>query len=170
MSHVEIINNHELVLSMNKKSMLEDHLRNHGYQLTRARMLLLDFFSENIGHYTAEDIYVHLKDYEVAIATVYRNLEVLEKIKVVQKTYIDGKHYYELCMYSQKRTHIHIHCKICHQILECKDPEVVSNLLQQKAFIEKKYPYSIDDIAVVMQGICQQCSRRKYQDRGKDDQ
>jgi Fur family zinc uptake transcriptional regulator/Fur family ferric uptake transcriptional regulator len=92
---------------------LEAVLREKGYKLTEQRKLIIEAFSENPGHHTAQEIFdlVKKKFKGINFSTIYRNLELLNTLKIINKLQIEsGISHYELCGLAH---HHHIICKKC---------------------------------------------------------
>jgi Fe2+ or Zn2+ uptake regulation protein len=64
-------------------------------------------------------------------------------------------------MYSQKKLHIHFNCHKCGQITEYSDRHIFKELIAQRDYLEKTYGDSIEDITIVMTGICNHCKGKK---------
>ncbi|MBN4050837.1 MAG: transcriptional repressor [Alkaliphilus sp.] len=142
-----------------KIELIEEFVKKNGYRVTDSRRIILKFFVENDGHYKPEDVYQLIKNEMLGIATVYRNLDIFKKIGIIKEITIDNKLYYELDMFSSKKLHLHFHCKSCNQIVEYTDQVLIQSLLKQKDFIEENYDNIVDDITIVMKGICKDCRR-----------
>lgn len=69
-----------------KMKRVQEQLKCHGYRLTNQRKLVLEIILDN-EYSNCKEIYYEVKkrDGSVGIATVYRTVQVLEDIKVVNK-------------------------------------------------------------------------------------
>lgn len=142
-----------------RRKILEQVLKDNGYKITDSRIIMLEFFLNNGKHYKPEDIYDLMKDQKLGLATIYRNLEIFRKLGIIRTIAFDNKQYYELDMFSNKKLHVHFYCKSCKTIIESKDSEIVQSLLKQKDFVENSYESIVDEISIVMKGICKDCRR-----------
>lgn len=91
-------------------------LREHGTRVTTARRLLLAALLEP-GHHSAEEIATAVRQRapDVHLATVYRNLEALERLQVIDRTYVShGPATYHLASTS----HGHLACENCGAIAD----------------------------------------------------
>lgn len=99
----------------NKISSLEEHLVGKGYRLTQNRKDILKTFLQFDSRWiTAQELFdkVSTKNKKINFSTVYRNLEMLTKIKVLCK--VDkghGMNYYMLNNCGHH--HHHLICKSC---------------------------------------------------------
>ena len=80
---------------INKKEFfiyLRAMIKNSGLRMTAARRSLLDIMVSEDGPLTVGDVYIllHKNKKDAGIATIYRNLHVLEKFGLVIKTFGDG--------------------------------------------------------------------------------
>ncbi|HTW03850.1 MAG TPA: Fur family transcriptional regulator [Streptosporangiaceae bacterium] len=91
-------------------------LRGHGSRITPARRLLLTALREP-GHHSAGQIAAAVRAQApgVHLTTVYRNLEELERLHVVDRTYVNhGPATYHL----SSAAHGHLACEACGSIAE----------------------------------------------------
>jgi Fur family zinc uptake transcriptional regulator/Fur family ferric uptake transcriptional regulator len=97
---------------------LEGELKEKGYKLTEQRRSIIEVFNENPGHHTAQEIFdlVKGKSRGINFSTIYRNLELLCTLEIINKLYIEsGISHYELCGIAH---HHHIICKGCGETRE----------------------------------------------------
>ena len=91
-------------------------LREHGSRITPARRLLLTALREP-GHHSAGQIAAAVREHapDVHLTTVYRNLDDLEQLHVVDRTYVShGPATYHL----SSAAHGHLACEACGSIAE----------------------------------------------------
>lgn len=128
------------------------------YKMTPQRRLILETLLENQDHHlSAEELYklVHEKDKDVGLATIYRTLELLDELQIVQKlNFGDGRSRYELTQpHSDQHHHHHLVCLRCQQIYEVKE-----DLLHQlETLIEREHGFQIQDHRVSFFGYCRDC-------------
>src|SRR5688572_28768315 len=102
----------------------QDRLRSRGYRLTPQRQLVLEAVS-GLGHGTPEEIATSVRRTAsgVNISTVYRTLELLEELGLVQYTHLGhGAPTYSV---ATDHDHVHLVCRDCGGIDEAP-PELVS--------------------------------------------
>ena len=90
-------------------------LRDKGLRLTPQRELVLSAVRE-LGHATPEDVAekVRLTHPGINLSTVYRNLETLENVGLVQHTHLGhgGATYHA----AEELTHLHLVCGTCEAV------------------------------------------------------
>jgi len=137
------------------------------YKMTPQRRMILETMLENSQqHLSAEELYalVHEKDKDVGLATVYRTLELLEDLNLVQKlNFGDGRSRFELTQLQKKHHHHHLVCLRCNQIFEVKE-----DLLQQlETLIEQEHGFQIQDHRVSFYGYCKNCMQAMSEGKGE---
>ena len=107
-------------------------------------------------HPTAEMVYLRCKQInpKIGIATVYRNLDMLEKNAVIEKISTPtGKDRFDL----KKSKHSHAICNICGKVFDF-EPNFDMISLKSKIYKQTKLETSNDEIQVV--GICEKCKNK----------
>lgn len=130
------------------------------YRLTPQRALILRLLFEHDGeHLSAEDLYalVERANPEVGLATVYRTLELLAELRVVQAVdFGDGRARYELAG-GERHAHHHLLCLSCGRV-----EEVGEDLLERlEQAIEAEHGFAIFDHQVKFTGLCRECRRKQ---------
>lgn len=123
--------------------MYKERLKQAGYKLTMPREELIDFLSKHQAPIAAIDIYQALKK-QMDKVTVYRVLEVLEKVGIVFRETIDEKNLY----YLAEEEHHHIVCRQCSHI-EC----VPCNHFKIKVSNFKNIKHNLS-----LSGLCKKCA------------
>lgn len=129
---------------------------------TRQKKLIIDCLTLNGGtHLTAEEIYDRIRDTDqrISIATVYRNLRLLEEQGTVEKVYVadDSLSYYELSENDQPHSHHHLVCRKCGRIFDFE-----ADLLESlEKMIEETKGFSIEDHRVIFYGVCRECREKE---------
>ncbi len=114
----------------------DDMLRARGYRVTPQRQLVLAAVGR-LEHATPEDIYAEVRQQAsgVNVSTVYRALELLERLGLVTHTHLGhGAPSYHLADTEQ---HVHLVCRHCEQVTEIEPAAVqalVTALRQQAGF------------------------------------
>lgn len=136
---------------------LESILRDKGYKLTDQRRLIIRAFIESPGHHTAQEILDMVKEKcsEINFSTIYRNLELLSDLEIINKLQIEsGISHYEL----QGLTHHHhIICKKCgitKEIDICPYASLGEEQLESIGFKATDHKFEI-------YGYCSKCSHTK---------
>src|ERR1700742_4430328 len=95
-------------------------VRAHGGRATPARRLLLDALFASGGHRSAEDLAAEVDERGPAghLSTIYRNLEELERLGVIDSTRLgSGPATYHLA----SAAHGHLACEECGTMIEVPD-------------------------------------------------
>lgn len=129
------------------------------YKITPQRQIITRIFLEHAEHHlSAEDVYqlVREKYPDIGLATVYRTLDLLAELNIVQRmNFGDGRHRYEL---SEGISHHHHHliCNQCGQVYEFG--EDLLDALEET--IARQSGFRILDHEVKFFGICAQCQAK----------
>lgn len=85
-----IINNN--MKKNNDLDKTELKIKNSGYRLTKSRKTILDVLKKNKSELTAEEIFLKVlkRDSKIGLATIYRTIILLEKFKLISRSYIEG--------------------------------------------------------------------------------
>lgn len=128
-------------------------LRASGHRVTPQRQLVLEAVG-SLGHCTPEEIAhaVQEKAAGVNISTVYRTLDLLEEIGLVQHTHLGhGAPTYSVV---DDHQHVHLKCRGCGRIQEVS-PEVfagpIAELREEKGFV-------VDIAHFAVFGRCADCA------------
>jgi Fur family ferric uptake transcriptional regulator len=127
-------------------------LRARGYRLTPQRQLVLQAVGE-LGHATPEDIATAVRRTAsgVNISTVYRTLELLEELGLVQHTHLGhGAPAYSV---STDDDHVHLVCRRCGEVQEA-DADVLGEAVRRLA---DEHGFTLDVGHVALFGSCARC-------------
>ena len=130
-------------------------VRSRGGRATPARRLLLDALFGSSEHRSAEDLAaeVHARAPAVHLSTVYRNLEELERLGVIDSTRLgSGPVTYHLASAS----HGHLACEQCGTMTEVPD-EIFAGLIQAA---EAGYGFAINPHRFAVTGRCATCRQQ----------
>lgn len=136
---------------------IEKLIRSSGHKLTPSRSLIIKLFVESSSHFRPEDIYTELREEDISLPTVYRTIDLLKNLGIIKEINIHNERLYELSIYSGKKLHIHFSCNACGEIKEYVDGDMFKGLVSLREMLEKQYGDHIDDVTVVMSGICEAC-------------
>ena len=133
-------------------------LQNKNYKITPQRQDILKILINSVGkHLSAEEVYniVKKENLEIGLATVYRTLDLLVDIDVLQKlNFDDGRTRYE---FNDSKVHHHHHliCLSCGKVSEFED-----DLLEiLESAISEKCGFSVVDHKVKFYGFCKDCQK-----------
>ena len=128
-------------------------LRRRGYRLTPQRQLVLEAVGQ-LGHATPEEIVTAVRRTAsgVNISTVYRTLELLEELGLVQHAHLGhGASTYSV---TSDDDHVHLVCRDCGGIEEAP-PSVVGPVVAELA-ATRGFTVDVGHFAVF--GRCRDCS------------
>ena len=137
------------------------HLAKHGYKWTKPRQQVLQMLVDNSDkHISAEELHQMLgTDSETGLATVYRTLDLLTEVGIVQRLMFgDGCNRYELA--GDAHHHHHLICDRCGGVWEVP-LDLLDNLEQ---IIEKKHKFLIKGHHLQFSGLCAKCRRQNTQE------
>ncbi|WP_080146309.1 Fur family transcriptional regulator [Marinilactibacillus piezotolerans] len=126
-----------------------------GFKLTPQRQVILKVLLEN-EHLSAEEIYLKVKieNSSVGLATVYRTLDLLRDLNVLNKmTFQDGISRYDLNNSGHLHQPHYLLCQKCGKIDEVEN----DLLLEIEKTIEELYHFKVNDHRLTFQGVCRSC-------------
>ena len=137
--------------------MAQQHeLREKGLRLTPQRELVLNAVRE-LGHATPEDVAakIHLTHPGINLSTVYRNLETLENVGLVQHTHLGhgGATYHA----TEELTHLHLVCENCGSVGDAPI-EAAANFVNT---LSDDYGFKTDVTHFAIYGTCADCVVKK---------
>ncbi len=140
---------------------IKKQLHSQSYKLTPQREATLRVLLENEeDHLSAEDVYLLVKEKspEIGLATVYRTLELLSELKVVDKiNFGDGVSRYDLRQEGATHFHHHLVCIECGSV-----DEIQEDLLGDvEKVVEDQWKFKIKDHRLTFHGICSRCQENK---------
>lgn len=142
----------------NLKEKFKLKLAENNYKLTKQRELILETILEKENwHFTAEELFseVKSKDKDIGMATIYRTLELMQKLEIVHVLdFNDDSRKYEL--YIKEAHHHHLICKGCGKLIEFSDQDID----YFEAELENKYDFEITEHKLRFYGYCNQCKER----------
>ncbi|MEU5548406.1 MULTISPECIES: Fur family transcriptional regulator [unclassified Micromonospora] len=134
------------------ESSLAELLRARGLRLTAQRQLILQAVLD-LGHATPEQVHTAVREVAagVNITTIYRTLELLERLGLVTHTHLShGSPTYHAAGEDQ---HVHLVCRECGAIDEM-EPELLRPLADQLA-TERGFRVDIGHVSFF--GVCERC-------------
>ncbi|SDC42582.1 ferric iron uptake transcriptional regulator [Shouchella lonarensis] len=145
----------------NRLDSIKKQLHAQSYKLTPQReATVLVLLEHESAHLSAEDVYLLVKEKapEIGLATVYRTLELLTELEVVDKiNFGDGVSRFDLRKEGASHSHHHLVCIECGAV-----DEIQEDLLGDvEAVIENKYRFSVKDHRLTFHGICHRHSEKE---------
>ena len=130
-------------------------IRTAGGRMTAQRELIIHLLDRAGEHLDAEDLYrlAHDQDANISLATVYRILNLLKEVGLVDQRYFSrdhGREYYEPVGSSE---HYHFTCTNCGKIVEFE----TAHVLQISDELGRKFGMQIKHACVCFEGTCESC-------------
>ena len=147
-----------------------ERLAERDYKITPQRQVILKALMEKAqgedraNHLSADQVHaiVRQTNPEVGLATVYRTLDLLADLGILQKVnFGDGRSRYE---FTEARTHHHHHliCVQCGKVVEFTD-ELLRSLDES---VEKQLGFRILEQELIFYGYCRDC-RKAHRAEGR---
>lgn len=138
---------------------IKKQLHSQSYKLTPQREATVRVLLEREeDHLSAEDVYLLVKEKapEIGLATVYRTLELLSELKIVDKiNFGDGVSRYDLRKEGAKHFHHHLVCVECGSV-----EEIENDLLEDvEKIVQRDWGFQVQDHRLTFHGICKQCQK-----------
>jgi len=130
-------------------------LSSAGLRMTNQRASILEIIRQ--GHLDADEVYRRAKDKQprLSLSTVYRTLQRLKELGLVNELHFDeAHHHYEV---KPSAEHHHLVCLGCGKIVEfeCKLSQ------RMKQGIARKQGFEVTGVEVNMTGYCAKCCQRR---------
>lgn len=139
-------------------------LRQKGLKVTSQRLLVLQIMAEHPDeHLSTEQIYdlVRETNPEIGLATIYRTVQVLVDLHLIDKiSFDDDVARYELRNSNTKHHHHHAICLGCGKVFSFED-DLLENL---EAAVEDRLGFAVVDHEVKLYGYCRDCREKMDQD------
>jgi len=126
-----------------------------GLRATSQRALILEIIRR--GHLDADEIYRQAREKQprLSLSTVYRTLQVLKKLGLVEELHFDeAHHHYEMKPSSE---HHHLVCLGCGKVVEFECPLS----LKMKEDIAREKGFEITGAEIRMTGYCPKCRQKR---------
>ena len=128
-----------------------------GLRVTNQRTLILQIIRQGRGHLDADEIYRQAREKQprLSLSTVYRTLQRLKKLELVEELHFDeAHHHYEVKPPSE---HHHLVCLDCGRVIEFNHP--LSCYIKENIPEAKKF--EITETEVRMTGYCSKCHQKE---------
>jgi Fe2+ or Zn2+ uptake regulation protein len=133
-------------------------LRARGERMTGPRRAVLAVLAEGSEHLPADAIVSRVAERDPGVhrASVYRTLDALSELGVIQHVHIGhGATAYHLVQPGQR--HLHAHCRVCGDVRD-----LPSDLLDDvAAALARRHGFVLDAGHVALSGICRRCARER---------
>jgi len=128
-----------------------------GMRVTHQRALIMEIIRQGRGHLDADEIYRRAREKEphLSLSTVYRTLQMLKKLGLVEELHFDETHHhYEV---KPSAEHHHLVCLGCGRVIEFNRP--LSRYI--KGNVPEAKNFDIIETEVRMSGYCAECRRSR---------
>jgi Fe2+ or Zn2+ uptake regulation protein len=128
-----------------------------GKRVTNQRALIMEIIRQREGHLDADEIYRRAREKEphLSLSTVYRTLQMLKKLGLVEELHFDEEHHhYEV---KPSAEHHHLICLGCGRVIEFNRP--LSRYIKRN--IPEAKGFDIAETEVRMSGYCSKCRRSR---------
>ena len=128
-----------------------------GLRITSQRALILEVIRHGKGHLDADEVYrlAREKQPRLSLSTVYRTLQTLKKLGLVEEVHFDeAHHHYEI---KPSTEHHHLVCLGCGRVIEFQYP--LTRLVKRKVTEAKDFEITGSEIR--MTGYCPTCRQSK---------
>ncbi len=128
-------------------------IRDHGGRVTTARRALVTALVQARGHVTADDLAALVQEAQpdVHLSTIYRSLDALERIGVVDHVHLGhGRAVYHLA----DEPHQHLVCEVCGAVVEVPD----ATFAELSDTLRRRYGFTIRPNHFAVLGRCRACA------------
>jgi Fur family ferric uptake transcriptional regulator len=128
-----------------------------GYRVTDSRRAVIDLICTRDGAFETADLVsdARRRKIEAARATIFRTLEILTGIGVVERLDLpNGDHSYVRC--DSRAHHHHLVCTRCQRSIDLEDLGMTPILAQ----VARRTGYKIDRHRVELFGLCPACQKK----------
>lgn len=145
------------------EQILIDYLTKKNLRKTPERFHLLRTVYGYDKHFTADELYEHMKQfYRVSRATVYSNLDLFVQVGLVVKTLVLNSVQYEKCL--GMNPHHHMICTQCGAVKEFEDSRIETAVNSAKYRRFKRHTYSL-----CVYGLCYKCQAKINRQKRKEE-
>lgn len=155
-----------LDVSLSPQERFEEYLQTRGLRQTSQRKFLIDKVFASHDHFDADELIDRLprrgEKHYVSQATVYRTLRDLVDAGLLRSFQLDGRTVYEHDYgYPQ---HDHLYCTRCRRLIEFQS----ESLVQIRDEVASEQGFRVSGHRMIIQGVCQDCSRKRRKKRKQD--
>ena len=144
----------------------EEYLVSRGLRKTKQKQYLVEQVFSRHEHFDADQLIDQLprkgQENYVSRPTVYRTLKEFVDAGLLRRFELNGRSVYEHD-YGYPE-HDHFYCVKCHELSEFQSDE----LARLRDEIAREHRFRVRSHRLIIQGVCQTCSRRRNQRRLQD--
>lgn len=139
-------------------------LKQGGYKLTNQRKVVLEkLYQHRKAHLTVDEVYQYVRETnpEIGLATVYRNIQILNRLGIIEKISFDDKDIrYEIFYEDIPIHHYHLICKQCSNVDELE----LDFMDRYGGMLKEEKGFNALDAQIKIYGICQNCASQNETD------
>lgn len=127
-----------------------------GLRVTSQRLSVLNILGETEEHLDADAIYTLARDrgLKLSLATVYRTLNVLKEMDLIEQRYFARDHKREYYEQADQTEHYHFTCVSCGRVVEVRTPRI----RQAKEELGRELGLVLTHTCVCLEGYCADCA------------
>lgn len=123
------------------------------YRKSKQRDIIYEVIQNCDEHISAEQLYnIVNENHNISLATIYRNLKILEDMGLVNKIALNDGFVYD----KTAKKHYHFLCEKCHKLYDI-DADYDLDLLDS---LYSKVNGEVKDHSIVINGICDDCLKK----------
>ncbi|MCE2798689.1 MAG: transcriptional repressor [Planctomycetaceae bacterium] len=153
-------------VSMTPLQRYEEFLQARGLRNTSQKKFLLEQVFNRHEHFDADLLIEQLPSRGstnyVSRPTVYRTLKEFVDAGLLHRFELDGRSMYEL-NYGYPE-HDHLYCTKCRQLIEFTSDEIV----RLRDEVARSHRFRVKDHRFIIQGVCDQCAKKRSLGRRQD--
>lgn len=136
--------------------LLQKILKDNGYSLTRPRQIVCELLW-NEEPRSIRELTLRSQDL-IDRATLYRTLDLFEKLGLIRRVYIGWKHKIELSDIFTHHHHHHISCLGCGKVVAITEDAEIERLIYG---ISQRYGFTKPSHQLEVAGYCPECTKPK---------
>ncbi len=128
-----------------------------GLRVTNQRALLLELIRQGEGHLDADELYRRAREKQprLSLSTVYRTLQLLKRLGLVEELHFDENHHHYEAPPSAE--HHHLVCLGCGKVVEFHTP--LSRYIKKN--VAEAKDFEIMNTELRMTGYCPKCRQKE---------
>lgn len=139
-------------------------LKQGGYKITNQRKVVLEtLYTHRKAHLTVDEVYQYVRETnpEIGLATVYRNIQILNRLGIIEKISFDDKDIrYEIFYEDIPIHHYHLICRQCGGVDEIE----LDFLDRYREVLTSEKGFEALDAQIKIYGICKNCIQENAAD------
>jgi len=135
---------------------LKQALHDQGLKLTRARLVVLQVLATATAHLKVAEVHRRAREIDgrIGLASVYRTMELLERLRLVKHVHIEHRHRHYARL--QEDHGHHLVCNGCGLVVEFSD----CRLDRLTRALARRTKFRIESHCMDFFGQCRDCARR----------